>query len=1123
MSDELDITPGFSPAPFPESARQAIADAGYDPEYVIANDAEIDLATPIEDRPVAAAKFLPGLTKNEQKLFTDSARALIPVFREPPRPFVSSQTGTSEAGSVLGEATKEYRDKQAAKHAQPLSDLEVAQWGLELITEFNFQDIALAKMAHRIATDETITPKQKLAFHILQEMYDKKNITWDGIIRAGGNLALSPSSWLGLTTLGVGSAAAQAWKQAGKQGIKNYIKAYYPTALAVGIESGAYASLDDAAKQFVEIAAAEANPSAAESLELQDEFNLGQNLAMAGVGTALGTAIGGAAPAAISKAGDAFRSTVDAAMGGVLGAGVGPISERSLIDLLRGEAPDEGLSSAITEVRAQPTTRAANQTKRGTYQNFLTVDSPLENPPGGVVKKINPRNAERVLAALDANHARHPQPLQSPENFAAYFSDALGTNFSIIPPYQAIKYVNDPDYLRETMSRMSPEQIRLADEGFKTADQIQQLYSSKTAKIEDTAELFLWGMLSRMKSAFPHESAFLDAVTHADASGKTFQGFVNDFVAGRGNVDDFLRWAGGIYPTASPGRAASENMNAFAKTFLPKMTTPMEDGRIPLQVLHDAISDPNMTGREIRREFYKVAEGVGIDNKVLSFILLLTGRNDVMVFDRIQFNHLFNDGRFPRDFNIYQGVTLPKADAEGNPVMKGSGAPDLTLAPGSSIQEAGSSSQGLVLYEAVEDALGGILPDVYKQLGRPYRGMGQFHWESWVLASGQEVGHGTLNYFPAKMSGAPTPAAGARAIEGRYHKYQYGAQYGRNAAGDPVVDFQLPNGTTVEFTPDTFSEFAKRLNRPSEGVIDGNFNVSQFEDATEAWVNDPRVNQEAIVRIADDFVKSGRASVDANAGNAAGTRYSAGREAVRGFRRRIEIRSHTGDIGEASGPYEARVRRDDGGNELLTFKAKTGKAVAGLKSEVSLPAIKQVGADAAQQYFDDMTAAMSDHKFGAQVEIKSVDDLANLKLFRTEGGGGFALKPDSDIVAVFGNKSEPRSGYAVLSAAVQAGGKKLDAFDTFLPDIYAAAGFRIVGRMKFSDEFAPAPPEAIRAWDKQTFKKFNNGEPDIVFMVHDPDYFGPPTGGRYFENYEDAVAAQDAEVARLYPPKAEEE
>ena len=130
----------------------------------------------------------------------------------------------------------------------------------------------------------------------------------------------------------------------------------------------------------------------------------------------------------------------------------------------------------------------------------------------------------------------------------------------------------------------------------------------------------------------------------------------------------------------------------------------MADGRMPLQVLHDAISDPNMTGRQIRREFYKVAEGVGIDNKVLSFILLLTGRNDVMVFDRIQFNHLFNDGRFG-DFNVYQGMTLPTAARQANPVMNASGTPDLVMAPGSSIQEAGRSAQGHVLTTRVSTAL----------------------------------------------------------------------------------------------------------------------------------------------------------------------------------------------------------------------------------------------------------------------------------------------------------------------------------------------------------------------------------------------------------------------------------
>ncbi len=60
----------------------------------------------------------------------------------------------------------------------------------------------------------------------------------------------------------------------------------------------------------------------------------------------------------------------------------------------------------------------------------------------------------------------------------------------------------------------------------------------------------------------------------------------------------------------------------------------------------------------------------------------------------------------------------------------------------------------------------------------------------------------------------------------------------------------------------------------------------------------------------------------------------------------------------------------------------------------------------------------------------------------------FAIKPDGDIVAVFASESEPKGGsYALLQAAVQAGGKKLDAFNTYLPKIYSRVGFRPVARL----------------------------------------------------------------------------
>jgi hypothetical protein len=151
-----------------------------------------------------------------------------------------------------------------------------------------------------------------------------------------------------------------------------------------------------------------------------------------------------------------------------------------------------------------------------------------------------------------------------------------------------------------------------------------------------------------------------------------------------------------------------------------------------------------------------------------------------------------------------------------------------------------------------------------------------------------------------------------------------------------------------------------------------------------------------------------------------------------------------------------------------------------------------------------MTQAMASNPMAAQVTIKSPEELADSQLFRTESGSGFAIKPDGDVVAVFASANEPRRGsYAMLQAAVQAGGKKLDAFDTYLPDIYEAVGFRPVARLPWNDEFAPDN------WDKSVFAEYKNGEPDIVFFVHDPDYFGGAKDVPVVKEYADAVALQD--------------
>jgi len=216
---------------------------------------------------------------------------------------------------------------------------------------------------------------------------------------------------------------------------------------------------------------------------------------------------------------------------------------------------------------------------------------------------------------------------------------------------------------------------------------------------------------------------------------------------------------------------------------------------------------------------------------------------------------------------------------------------------------------------------------------------------------------------------------------------------------------------------------------------------------------------------------------------------------------------------EAPRPYAPGSGTGSGGDGLLVLTPDESTQRIYSEAGLSLPRISEVAATAsAPQYSSDMASAMSTHKFGAQVELKSAEELSGARLFRTENGSGFAIKPDGDIVSVFQSGNETgKVGMSMMQAAIEAGGTKLDAFDTFLSGMYETVGFRPVARLPWSDANAP------KGWDKNTFKKFNNGEPDVIFYVYDPDYFGGATDIPLFQNYDDAVSAQNAELSRLAP------
>ena len=142
-------------------------------------------------------------------------------------------------------------------------------------------------------------------------------------------------------------------------------------------------------------------------------------------------------------------------------------------------------------------------------------------------------------------------------------------------------------------------------------------------------------------------------------------------------------------------------------------------------------------------------------------------------------------------------------------------------------------------------------------------------------------------------------------------------------------------------------------------------------------------------------------------------------------------------------------------------------------------------------------------KYGAAVTAKTPEEYqGSTMLLANNGKSGAVVTSDGDIVSVF---STDGSGRAMLDAAIAAGGRKLDAVDTILPDFYHDFGFVETGRLKWDDAQAPV------GWDKKLFAKYNNGEPDIVLMALDRTSTPPAklATAKTYATWDEAAAAQE--------------
>lgn len=104
---------------------------------------------------------------------------------------------------------------------------------------------------------------------------------------------------------------------------------------------------------------------------------------------------------------------------------------------------------------------------------------------------------------------------------------------------------------------------------------------------------------------------------------------------------------------------------------------------------------------------------------------------------------------------------------------------------------------------------------------------------------------------------------------------------------------------------------------------------------------------------------------------------------------------------------------------------------------------------------------------------------------------GYAISPEGEIVSLVKSKDSKMKGFAgkALKRAKDDGGVFLNAFDTELTNLYGKAGFKPVSRVGFDEEMfrSEIGDEAVDEFMKAN-ARFNEGRPDLVFMVRDPEF-----------------------------------
>ena len=205
----------------------------------------------------------------------------------------------------------------------------------------------------------------------------------------------------------------------------------------------------------------------------------------------------------------------------------------------------------------------------------------------------------------------------------------------------------------------------------------------------------------------------------------------------------------------------------------------------------------------------------------------------------------------------------------------------------------------------------------------------------------------------------------------------------------------------------------------------------------------------------------------------------------------------------------------------VSYKKGTGKEPKG-----SLKVVKR-GPVLGENRFARIAKANKDgNKFGSSVDVFKASDYKGYDLIITSSERGesvtIAISPDGELSSVTKSSNATAQDVdAAFDMAISTGKVKfLNGFETILPDKYASYGFTPVARLKFDPEFQPD------GWSTQTYRNFNGGQPDVVFMRFDGTVGSEydRTGFPEVDTYEEGVrlANQEDVTAQAAQPEVED-